>query len=155
MQTHFEQIFNEPDIIDTPDEETGAAYASYPATATRTGKLWSVVVRDLPAGHAVHAQGATWAEAELNAIKALIGALQAEPGTVGVQLAPADEEAAAALEAVTQARIARAYAEQAERDAVRRAARLLTDQGWTTRDAGGALRLSHQRISQIAPRATA
>lgn len=151
MTTHFEEIFDEPDIVEAPDEQSSARYASYPATARRCGGVWNVVVHDLPEGHAVRAQGVTWTEAEMNTIKAVIDALRADAGTVGVQLIPADSEAAAALEAVTAARIARAHAGQAERDAVRHAARLLTGQGWSTRDTGRALRLSHQRISQIAP----
>lgn len=149
--THFEKVLDEPDIVEPTGNEP--PYTSYPATATRDGAQWTVVVHDLPEGVAVQAQGATWTEAEINAIKGVISALKAQPGTIGVELAPADPDAAAALEAVTQARIARAHAEQTERDAVRHAARLLTDQGWSTRDAGRALRLSHQRVSQLAPRA--
>jgi len=154
MTTHFEKVLDEPDIVEPPAGEAGPEYISYPATATRDGAQWSVTVHDLPTGHFVQAQGATWPDAEINAIKGVIGALKAEIGTVGVELAPADPDAAAALDAVTQTRIARAHAEQAERDAVRNAARLLTGQGWSTRDAGAALRLSHQRVSQLAPRAT-
>ncbi|MGW0807987.1 type II toxin-antitoxin system HicB family antitoxin [Nonomuraea sp. NPDC002799] len=151
MKTHFEEIFDEEDIVETPAEPSGTRYTSYPATATRDGALWTVVVHDLPEGRAVQAQGATWTEAEMNAAKGVLAALKAELGTVGVHLAPDDPEAAAALDAVVAARVARAYAGQAERDAVRHAARLLVDRGWSTRDAGRALRLSHQRISQIAP----
>ncbi|MEV0389529.1 hypothetical protein [Nonomuraea sp. NPDC050643] len=154
MTTHFEEIFDEPDIVEPPDEQSSARYTSYPATASRGDGVWNVVVHDLPAGHAVRAQGVTWTDAEMNAIKAVIDVLQAEIGTVGVHLIPDDPDAAAALETVTAARIARAQAGQDERDAVRHAARLLTDQGWSTRDAGRALRLSHQRISQIAPQTT-
>lgn len=71
-----------------------------------------------------------------------------------VSVAPADPEAAAAVRALTAARIARADAEQAERDAARAAARTLTSRGWSTRDTGRVLRLSHQRISQLAPART-
>ncbi|MFD1939720.1 MULTISPECIES: hypothetical protein [Nonomuraea] len=80
--------------------------------------------------------------------------LNPDPDTVGFYFTPADPEAADALKNVKAARLARIYAEQAERDAVRNAARALIDQGWTTRDIGSVLGLSHQRISQIVPRVT-
>ncbi|GAA0370281.1 hypothetical protein GCM10009530_20490 [Microbispora corallina] len=154
MRTPFEAILDQPDIVENLDD-LEVESTTYHATATRTGRQWTVTVNDLPEGRAVQAQGATWTDAEQNALTCVIDLLQAEPHTVNIHLAPNDEEAAAALAAVTEARVARAYAEQAERDAVRQAARILTDKGWTTRDAGGALRLSHQRISQLAPRTTA
>lgn len=147
----FESIFEDPDV-DNPDEFVDVECTSYPATATRTGRLWTVTVHNLPAGHAVQAQGATWGEAEMNALDCVINALGVEPHTVTIHLTPSDPEAAAALAAVMDARAARVTAEQAERDAVSRAARLLVSKGWTTRDAGKALRLSPQRISQLAPR---
>lgn len=156
MRSPFDAIFDGIDLTEDSDESSLVEATTYRATATRTGKQWTVTVHDLPDGHAVVAQGATWGEAEDNTLTCLIDVLKAEPQwAVTVHVAPDDSEAAAALEAVTEARIARAEAEQAERDAVQRAARLLTDKGWSTRDAGRALRLSHQRISQLAPRTTA
>ena len=82
---------------------------TYYATATRAGKQWTATATDLPDGHIVQAQGASWAEVKSNV---------------------------------------------AERDAVRQATRLFIAQGWSTRDAGSAMRLSHQRISQIVSAAT-
>jgi hypothetical protein len=154
MRSHFEAIFDEPETAENPDEFAEVKFTTYNATATRTGKQWNVTVHDLPEGRAVLAQGANWGDAHRNTHTAVINLLKVEPHTVGIHIEPEDVEAAAALQAVTDARVARANAEQAERDAVIRAARLLTDKGWSTRDAGRALSLSHQRISQLAPRAT-
>ncbi|MFC4014673.1 hypothetical protein ACFOY2_46135 [Nonomuraea purpurea] len=154
MRNHLEAIFDEPDLLQDADESLPKA-TTYFATVTRTGKQWTATVTDLPGGGAVQAQGAYWTDVRRNLGSLLLDALKAEPGTVALHLAPADPEAADVLTAVTEARIARAQAEQAERDAVRHAARTLIGKSWNTRDAGTVLGLSHQRISQIAPRATA
>ncbi|XVQ16363.1 type II toxin-antitoxin system HicB family antitoxin (plasmid) [Spirillospora sp. CA-255316] len=152
MRSHFEAIFDEPECDGDPDEFVDITFTNYDATITRTGKQWTVTVHDLPEGRTVVAQGPTWAEAGDNAHAAVTGLLGTEPQAVGIDLFPDDPEANAAIQAVVNARVARGEAEQAERDAVRRAARLLTGKGWSTRDTGSALRLSHQRISQLAPR---
>lgn len=156
MTSHFEAIFSDgltEDVDDSAEDQVRCT--TYQATADYDGSVWTAKVIDLPEGHAVHAQGATWADVERNTARCVVEALRAEPGTVALRLLPADAEAAAALEAVTAARVARAHAEQAERDAVRHAARVLTAKSWSTRDAGTALRLSKQRISQLAPRTDA
>jgi predicted DCC family thiol-disulfide oxidoreductase YuxK len=112
-----------------------------------------VVIRSRsPGGHVVHVQAASWRETKANVADCVFDLRQDESDTVAIQFFPADPEAAAALATVATVRSARI---QAERDAVRRAARLLVDQGWSTRDAGSALGLSHRRISQIVPRTPA
>ncbi|WP_052385501.1 hypothetical protein [Streptomyces sp. NRRL F-2890] len=148
----FERVFDEPELADDPDEFVDLVATTYPATATRTGSTWTVTIHDLPDGHAAIAQGTTWGEAQTNAHDIVVDLLGAHPAAVIVSVAPADPDAAAAIQALIDARIARAAAEQAERDAARTAARTLTGQGWSTRDAGTALQLSHQRISQLASR---
>ncbi|MEV4288734.1 type II toxin-antitoxin system HicB family antitoxin [Nonomuraea bangladeshensis] len=149
---HFDRIFDEPESTGDPDEYADVKYTSYTGIATRTGKQWTVNVRDLPDGRAVLAQGSHWNDARRNTHQAIVELLGVEPHTVGVRLVPDDPDIAAALTAVVAARTARADAEQAERDTVADTARLLTSKGWSTRDAGGALSLSPQRISQLAPR---
>ncbi|WP_344217304.1 hypothetical protein [Nonomuraea bangladeshensis] len=153
--SHFDGIFDEPESHGDPDEYADVEYTSYQAIATRTGKHWTVNVRDLPGGRAVLAQGSHWNEARRNTHQAIVELLGVEPHTVGVHLIPDDPEIVDAVNAVTAARTARADAEQAERDAVTSAARLLTRKKWSTRDTGGVLSLSPQRISQLAPRDTA
>ncbi|GGN99028.1 hypothetical protein [Microbispora bryophytorum] len=143
----FEAVEPATDVA-SPDEFARVQATTYHGTGTRTGKQWTVTVHDLPGG-LVKAQGATWRDAQINALTCVVDLLQAAPGTVCLAVTPDDPQAAAALDAVTAARVARAEAEQAERDAVRRAAQILTGQGWTYRDAGTALGLSHQRIGQI------
>lgn len=153
---HFEKIFDEPEPDPDAFDASGDVCVSYDATAARTGKQWTVTVHGLPDGHAVVAQGATWSDARRNAHQAVHRLLGGKPWTVAINLWPDDSETADALRDVISARIARGEAEIAEREAVTRAAQLLTGKkGWTIRDAGSALHLSHQRISQLAPRDTA
>ncbi|WP_433520030.1 hypothetical protein ACQP2T_17700 [Nonomuraea sp. CA-143628] len=150
MDLNHDAIFDQPDLLPPPEDDADVVFATtYNATATRAGKQWTATATDLPGGHTVQAQGASWAEVKSNVADLIFDLLKDEPGTIGVHVAPADPEAAAALSAVIKARQARVLAEQTERDAVRHAARLLIARGWTTRDAGSAMRLSHQRISQI------
>ncbi|MEO3869873.1 hypothetical protein ABGB18_13680 [Nonomuraea sp. B12E4] len=140
-------IFDQPDLISPSDGDVVEAVTCF-ATATRVGKQWTATA-ELPGGRIVQAQGASWADVKGNVAQLVFDALQDEPEVIGVHVGPADSEAKAALAAVFEARQKRVLAEQAERDVVRNAARLLTAQGWTTRDVGSAMRLSHQRISQI------
>ncbi|MEV7801721.1 hypothetical protein AB0O28_02090 [Microbispora sp. NPDC088329] len=141
-------IFDQPDLVPPGDDDVAVETVTYFATVARTGKQWTATV-EIPGGRTVQAQGASWADVRSNVAQLIFDALQDKPEAIGVHVEPADPEAKAALAAVIEARQARALAEQAERDAVRHAARLLTAQGWTTRDVGSATRLSHQRISQI------
>ncbi|WP_344948338.1 hypothetical protein [Sphaerisporangium flaviroseum] len=135
-------------------DESEVETVTYFATATRTGKQWTATTRDLPGGRTVQAQGASWREVKRN-VADLIFEVHNDDSSIGaLHLVPADPDAAAALKDVIAARSARVLAEQAERDTVRHAVRLLIGQGWSTRDIGSALLLSHQRVSQLAPRAT-
>ncbi|GAA2692193.1 type II toxin-antitoxin system HicB family antitoxin [Nonomuraea recticatena] len=156
MTSRHELIFDQPDISEDLDStEPEIVATTYLATATRTGKYWTATVHGLPDRHNLQVQGATWKETKSNVLDRTVDLLGSDAGVVGVLLVPADAEEASALEAVRDARAARLLAEQAERDAVRTAAQTLLDRGWSTRDAGSALGLSHQRISQLAPRVTA
>ncbi|SDH66796.1 hypothetical protein SAMN05421505_1208 [Sinosporangium album] len=155
MSSYIEAIFDQADIPENLDQTEAEVEATvYRATATRTGKYWTATVHDLPDGQVVRAQGSTWKEARNNALECVLELLGPTSGTVGVHLSPADPKLDKALKAVGAARTARAYAEQAERDAVRTAAHHLIGNGWSTRDAGSALGLSHQRISQIINQST-
>ncbi|WP_155355595.1 hypothetical protein [Acrocarpospora macrocephala] len=140
-------IFDQPDYIPSNDDDA-VKTATYFATVARTGKVWTATA-ELPGGHTVRAQGASWADVRINLGQLIFDALQDKPEAIGVHVSPADPAANAALTAVIEARSARILAEQTERDVVRHAARLFRAQGWTTRDVGSVLRLSHQRISQI------
>ncbi|GAB1822574.1 hypothetical protein [Herbidospora sp. RD11066] len=155
MRTRHEAVFDEPDIVEDVDESLGIS-TDYIAVVTREGRGWKATVSDLPGGKVVVAHGATWAETTHNVGESLDAAVTPEPPYVlGYHMVPADPEAASAIGAVMMARSDRVYAEQAERDAVRNAVRVLIGQGWTTRDAGRALMLSHQRISQLNAEASA
>ncbi|MBB3733841.1 hypothetical protein [Nonomuraea dietziae] len=154
MTTRHEAVFSQDYVADDTDTDALVA-SSYLATATRTGKYWTATVHGLPDGQSLHVQGATWRETADNALDRVSDLLGPSTGVVGLYLAPADPEAASVVKAVREARTARFLAEQAERDAVVKAAQTLLDQGWTTRDVGSVLGFSHQRISQIARRTTA
>lgn len=154
MTRWSEAIFDQPDIPEDLEQLELQVTNNYHATVTRTGKRWIATVHDLPDGHVIRVQGATWRETTDIAMECVFDLLNPDPGTSGFFFTPADPEAADARKAVLDARVARLHAEQAERDATRKAARTLIDKGWTTRDIGSVLGLSHQRISQIVPRAT-
>jgi hypothetical protein len=145
----FDSIFGQPEIITDLDDLTFEV-TTYPATATRTGSTWTVSADDLPGGQAVQAEGYTWLEAEYKIQDRVTERLGVDRATVVVSVDPADPEAKAALHALTAARVARAKAEQAERDAARHAARLLVGQGWTAQDVGMVLRLPPGRVCQLA-----
>ncbi|MYS80333.1 hypothetical protein [Embleya scabrispora] len=144
-------LFDRPDVTDA-DPDGPAPLPSYTGYATRVGNTWVVEIRDLPDDRTATAQGRTWREAKTATGNAIGEHLPAGHDGFGIQLAPADPDADAAITALIEARIALVYAEQAVRDAARHAARTLIDQGWNNRDTGAALGLSHQRVSQIAPR---
>ncbi|NUP78762.1 MAG: hypothetical protein HOV96_14585 [Nonomuraea sp.] len=152
MTTWSDSILDQPDIPKDLDHLPLEITTNYHATLTRTGKRWTATVDDLPDGHIIHVQGTTWREAADNATERVLELVKCTPDTVAFSFAPADQEAADAIKTVRTARAARLHAEQAERDALRDAARTLIDKGWTTRDIGSVLGLSHQRISQIVPR---
>ncbi len=143
----FDAIFDEPDIC-APDD-SAVLIPTYLATAARAGETWIAETRNLPDSLSVRVEGSKWDEVEGAILERVRHALGADPGTLMVNLSPADPEAADALETITEARINRAYAEQAERDAVRLAARLLISQGWTTEDAATALRMPTTRMPEL------
>jgi hypothetical protein len=155
MSTWREAILDQPDVPENLDQHELQITTTFHATLTRIGKRWTATVDNLPDGHVIRVQGATWRETADNAMESVFELLNYDPDTVGFSFTPADQEAADAMGNVRDARAARLHAEQAERDALRNAARILIDKGWTTRDTGSVLGLSHQRISQIVPRTTA
>jgi len=135
-------------ITQEPHEDTVPVYD---ATATKVGKTWMVTIPGLPDGSTATTHGTTWHEAKRNTgtrLRELLG-----PGAeFGFRLSPSDPDADAAVTTLVEARANLLRAEEAAREAAEHAARILTAQGWTTRDAGAALGLSPQRISQLAPR---
>lgn len=144
----FDAIFEQPEIIADLDDLTFDV-TTYLATATCKDSIWVVSVHDLPDGQAVRAKGSTFREAEDKIQELVPESLGVDRDTVVVSVEPADLEAKAALRALTGARIARAKAEQAERDAARHAARLLAEQHWAPEDIGTALRLPKSRVSDL------
>ncbi|WP_439681802.1 hypothetical protein [Embleya sp. MST-111070] len=148
----IDTLFDQPDIDPELETREWKPVPSYPATVTRTASGWTATIADLPDGRAAMAQGRTWREVEHNAFECVAELLGPDAETFTIVANPADPDAATVVNALFDARLALAHAEQAVRDAARHAARTLTDQGWNTRDAGAVLRLSHQRISQLAPR---
>lgn len=144
----FDAVFQQPEII-TGLDDLELEVTTYSATATRAGSTWTVTARDLPDGLTAEVQGKDWLEAEGKIQHRVAEVLGIDRAEVVVSVDPADPPARAALHALVGARIARARAEQAERDAARHAARLLVKQGWTTEDTGMVLRLPEYRISRL------
>ncbi|MCF2532748.1 hypothetical protein [Yinghuangia soli] len=149
----FDSAFDNPDIAPDfdPDDLEGCV-PSYTCEGEQVGDAWHVTVRGLPGGAEVHVQGKTWRKAKRHTIDAVQKALGPDSGVYGLQFVPADPEAAEAVDAYYEARQALCFAEQKLRDTAREAARTLTAQGWSNRDTGSVLMMSHQRISQLAPR---
>lgn len=144
----FDSIFQQPDI-DPGLDDLHIETTTYPATALRTGGSWTAEAHDLPGGLSVRAEGKTWHEMEEELVTRVPKELGAATGTVIVSVEPADRDAATAILTLTQARLARALAEQAERDAARKAASLLAAQGWGAEDIGTVLRLPTARVKDI------
>jgi len=143
----FDAIFDEPDIC--PPDGPFTPVPEYLVTLSRAGETWIADVPDLPGGRSVRVEGATYGEVGAAAFEQVHDVLGAAPGDISVHVRPADTEATAALDAIVDARINRASAEQAERDAVRHAARVLTSQGWSTEDAAHALRMPVTRMPEL------
>lgn len=124
----------------------------YRATARHEGKWWSVSFDNLPKGYGGATQGRTWAEAERMAREAIALLLDVEEDSFELVMRPSDPTLAAV---VIDAERAREEAEQAAaraRKALVAAAVELT-KSVTVRDAGAILRVSHQQIAKLAPKA--
>jgi len=119
------------------------------ATAARDGRFWSVTIHDLPENTAGFTQGRNWTEAEEMTRDAIAGLLDIPADSFDVLLTPEDEEAARAIAAAQQAREEAERAEAAKQRSLQEAALVLTGRGFTVRDAGRALGVSYQRISQL------
>lgn len=122
---------------------------AYTATARRDGRFWSVVIHGLPENYAGYTQGRSWGEAEEMTKDAISALMDVPESSFSVSLLPEDGEARAALSEFVAAREAAEAAESAYAAALREAARVLTAHGFTVRDAGAALSISHQRVSQL------
>lgn len=119
---------------------------TYRVTARRSGEWWALEVPELPG---VHSQTKRLDRAACEAREAISVMLDVEAGGIDVeveiQLPP---EAREALQAVARAHEAAVAAAAHEREAMVRAAYVLT-QRLSQRDAGAVMGLSFQRISQL------
>ena len=79
----------QPDLAADPDV-LEAEVVSYRATATRTGKQWTAVARDLTGIRAFQAQGTTWAEVR-NKIADSVGIFRRSDGD-GARAFPATND---------------------------------------------------------------
>lgn len=120
---------------------------TYRATATRSGRWWSVELHDLPPKHFGFTQGRDLVEAEYMARDAIALMLEMPKAEVLVDLRVdgADE----LLTEVERARVERKDAALREQATLVRAARALVDRGMTQRDAARLLGLSFQRVHQL------
>jgi hypothetical protein len=128
---------------------------TYKALARRDGRWWAVEIQGLPPNYLGVTRGRTWAEAEEMTRDAIAMLLDIPANSFDVELLPGDEEARSALAALESARQAAAEAQRAQEEALHQAARTLTQKGFSVRDAGAAMHISYQRVSQLAPRRNA
>lgn len=116
----------------------------YTATCRRIGDWWAISV---PEVKGVHSQAKRLDQVDAMARDAIAVMLDIDPASFHVRVEPdVPVEVAEAVQARTALREAEARAEEA----TRRAAVALLRQGYSVRDAGRVLGVSHQRVSQIA-----
>lgn len=119
----------------------------YRVVAKRFGGWWAISVPEL---RGVHSQARRLDQVEDMARDAIALMLDVDPEDVSVAVEPVlPKEVSAAVARVVAARDASRQAEQAERDALRRAAQVLAEQGLSRRETGHLLGLSHQRVQQL------
>ena len=122
------------------------AVSTYRVIARRTGEWWALEVPDLPG---VFSQAKRLEQADEAAREAIAVMLDVEPEEITVKIEPvlpADARDALAAVAVAQEQARRAA--EREREAMQRAAAVLTKQ-LSQRDAGRFLGVSFQRIHQL------
>jgi len=122
---------------------------AYRVTATRTGRWWSISVRELSG---VHAQARRLDMVEWMAREAISVALKAPEDSFDIAVQTDLTSLGTLQTPIEEALRAREAAEKAQAQAfaaVRRAVHEIRSAGYTARDAGMLLGLSNQRISQI------
>lgn len=123
------------------------AMMTYEVEAERSGRWWAARVPALPG---VHTQARRLDQVADMAREAIALLLDVDESAVDVTVTPTlSEHTREALERSAAARRDREVAAAAERKALREAARALTDEGLTLRDAGWILGLTHQRVDQL------
>lgn len=128
---------------------------TYQAIAVRDGRWWVVEIQGLPPHYVGVTQGRSWVEAEEMTRDAIASLLDIDDQSFDIELLPGDQEARDAIAALEVARKAAAEAQQAQEQALQSAARTLTQRGFSVRDAGAAMHVSYQRVSQLAPKKNA
>ncbi|HEV2087107.1 MAG TPA: hypothetical protein VGR21_02230 [Cryptosporangiaceae bacterium] len=119
---------------------------TYTVVAERSGGWWAI---EVPAVTGVFTQAKRLDQVEAMARDALAAFLDVAPDSFDVVVEPRfPDEVGEAREAREAARLAEKRAEQL----TVRTLRHLLDAGWTVRDAGRALEVSPQRVSQLAPK---
>lgn len=120
--------------------------ATYRVTARRTGDWWALEVPELPG---VFSQTKRLDKAAEQISEAISVMLDIEPKEFEVQVEPVlPAEAQKALQEASRARRDAEKASEAEREALRHAAAVLTKE-LSQRDAGRVMGLSFQRVSQL------
>jgi predicted RNase H-like HicB family nuclease len=121
---------------------------TYHVTARRSGDWWALEVPELPG---VHSQTKRLDHADEAAREAIAVMLDIEPEDIQVTIgAELDQEIEEAVREATRARKEAEAAAAYERDAMRRAAYVITTKKkMSQRDAGAIMGVSFQRISQL------
>jgi predicted RNase H-like HicB family nuclease len=118
--------------------------------AQRVGKWWVIAVPDVPGAFA---QAKRFEQVEAMARDAVALVLDVAPNAFELDVRPVlPKEAQALIDDARSAQLEAAKAKELAAKASKRAVDQLTDSGWSIRDVGSALGISHQRVSQLAPR---
>ena len=121
---------------------------TYRVRAQRSGKWWALDVPELPG---IFSQVRRLDQAEAMARDAIAAMLDVDPGSFAIEIAPDfAPDVKDLLDNVHRARQALDEAQRTAAAVVQHAAMVLTrENGLSMRDAGRALGISHQRVSQI------
>ena len=121
---------------------------TFAVRAQRSGRWWAL---DVPELSGVFSQVRRLDQAEAMARDAIAAMLDLDPASFDVEIAPSfAPDVKALLDSVCRARQALDEAQRTAAAAVQHAATVLThEDGFSMRDAGRALGISHQRVAQI------
>jgi len=120
---------------------------NYTARCHREGRWWVIEVPEL--GHTTQARRLDKVEEMVRSLVQMFTDLDASSATVKVDVVFADDQTRVEVELARDSRAHAVAAQQEATERLTRAARRLSDQGYSVRDIGVLLGLSYQRAQQL------